>query len=299
MTVPSAQATTVEFAGLAVEGVTVEFGGLVALDDISVRAPQGQITGLIGPNGAGKTTMFNVCNGFTAPTSGRVTLGGKDITGMSVPARARLGLGRTFQRMELFGTLTVRENVAFAYEASAITDDPLKLLGLRSNGRMFRRHMNERVDEILELVRLTDVADLAAEALPTGRGRLVELARLLARDPIFLLLDEPSSGLDERESEEFGALLVDLANSGTKGMLLVEHDMSLVAAVTKDVYCLDFGEMIFHGPARSLADSEAVRAAYLGQALDQTTTDATAAVARRQRPSRARATTNNQGRSDD
>jgi ABC-type branched-subunit amino acid transport system ATPase component len=296
MTVDTAARTAVDLTGLVIDGVTVEFGGLVALDNISLRAPQGQITGLIGPNGAGKTTMFNVCNGFTTPTSGRVTLSGHDITGMSVPARARLGLGRTFQRMELFGTLTVRENVAFAYEAAAITDDPLKLLGLRSNGRIFRRRMNERVDEILEMVRLTDVADMAAEALPTGRGRLVELARLLARDPIFLLLDEPSSGLDERESEEFGRLLVDLVGSGTKGMLLVEHDMSLVAAVTTEVYCLDFGEMIFHGAARDLADSEAVRAAYLGQAIDQATTDTTRAPAR---PPRARLKATEHGRSDD
>jgi ABC-type branched-subunit amino acid transport system ATPase component len=239
--------------------------------------------------------MFNVCNGFTTPTNGRVTLTGHDITGMSVPARARLGLGRTFQRMELFGTLTVRENVAFAYEAAAITDDPLKLLGLRANGRAFRRQMHQRVEEIMEMVGLTDVADTAAESLPTGRGRLVELARLLARDPSFLLLDEPSSGLDERESEEFGRLLVELVQNGTKGMLLVEHDMALVAAVTREVYCLDFGEMIFHGAARDLAESEAVRAAYLGQAIEQTTTDSTRAPVRRQRPHRSQLKANNQG----
>lgn len=273
--------------GLAFEEVTVEFGGLVALDGISLHAPRGQITGLVGPNGAGKTTLFNVCSGFVEPTRGRVMLDGEDITTVSVPVRARHGLGRTFQRMELFATLTVRENISIAYEAASITEDPLTFLGLRSGGRSFRRQMNERVDHILETVGLTDVADVAAGALPTGRGRLVELARLIARDPTFLLLDEPSSGLDERESEEFGRTLRDLVSTGTKGMLLVEHDMSLVIAVTAEVYCLDFGEMIFHGAAKDLTHSAAVRAAYLGQADADSASAATAAATHRKRPLQA------------
>lgn len=279
--------------GLEIEELTVAFGGLVALDGISLHAPRGQITGLVGPNGAGKTTLFNVCSGFTPPTRGRVILDGDDVTHTSVPARARRGLGRTFQRMELFTTLTVRENVSIAYEAGSITEDPLKFVGLRSNGNAFRRLMNERVDHILETVRLTDVANVAAGALPTGRGRLVELARLIARDPTFFLLDEPSSGLDERESEEFGRMLVELMTAEQRGMLLVEHDMSLVLAVTSEVYCLDFGEMIFHGVASELAHSDAVRAAYLGQASTDNVPTSTATSTHRQRPlqAKSRATT--------
>src|SRR5687767_14160771 len=181
--------------GLTATGVVVRFGGLVALDGVDVAATPGRITGLIGPNGAGKTTMFNVICGFQAPDEGTVHLGDVDITKESPARRARLGLGRTFQRMELFRSLTLRENVALAAESSHVGDGPFSQLGLTGGGRKVTGEIAARTDELLAATGLTAVADQLAGEISTGQGPLVELARALARNPRILLLDEPSSGL--------------------------------------------------------------------------------------------------------
>src|SRR5882672_907097 len=209
--------------GLVASGVVVRFGGLVALDGVSVTATPGRITGLIGPNGAGKTTIFNVICGFQHPDEGTVELDGTDISKESPPRRARLGLGRTFQRMELFRSLTVRENVALAAESSQIGDDPLSQLGLTRGGRKVRAEVAEVADELLTATGLQPVADRLTGEISTGQGRLVALAR----SPRILLLDEPSSGLDVKESEAFGQLLVSLVAQRGIGILMIEHDMSL------------------------------------------------------------------------
>jgi ABC-type branched-subunit amino acid transport system ATPase component len=227
--------------GLAARGIVVRFGGLQALDGISVAAPIGRITGLIGPNGAGKTTLFNVCCGFQKPDAGTVTLDGQDISAVSPARRARLGLGRTFQRMELFGSLTVRENV----ELVATSRD--------------------RAQHLLETFGLTDLADRPAGQVSTGQGRLLELARALARGPRVLLLDEPSSGLDAAESRDFGQLLAQLVRNDDLGILMVEHDMSLVLTICEWIYVLDFGRPLMAGTPAEVRNSEAVRAAYLGR----------------------------------
>ena len=251
--------------GLSAQGVVVKFGGLVALGGVGVEAPVGRITGLIGPNGAGKTTLFNVCCGFQKPDEGTVLLDGRDVTAQSPARRARLGLGRTFQRMELFGSLTVRENVELAAEAAHIGDDPLTQLGLAGGSRKVRAEVRAVADELLDLTGVLPLADRLAGEISTGQGRLVELARALARGPRTLLLDEPSSGLDAAESEQFGELLTRLVRHRDLGILMVEHDMSLVLTICDWIYVIDFGRPLMSGTPAEVRNSAEVRAAYLGQ----------------------------------
>jgi ABC-type branched-subunit amino acid transport system ATPase component len=251
--------------GLIASDIFVRFGGLVALNDVSVEAPRNRITGLIGPNGAGKTTLFNVCCGFLRPQRGHVTLDGADTTHFSPAHRARLGMGRTFQRMELFSSLTVRDNVALAVEARHVRDDPMTQLGLLGGGRRVRRQVLSIADDLIEETGLGPVANRLAGEISTWQGRLVELARALARDPHMLLLDEPSSGLDAAESAAFGRLLVRIIGERDIGMLMVEHDMSLVLSICEWIHVLDFGRMLFVGTPDEVRQSDDVRAAYLGR----------------------------------
>ena len=235
---------------LEVTGVSVRFGGVQALDDVNLAAEAGRVTGLIGPNGAGKTTLFNVITGLEKPTAGRVSVAGRDVTTMPPHRRARLGLARTFQRLEVFSSLTAHDNVLAAAEFrrgwSGDREDPRRVTG-----------------EILERVGLTGVADVRVDALPTGLSRLVELGRALATRPRLLLLDEVSSGLDSTESEDMGRLLVELGRSGT-AILLVEHDVELVMRVCSHVHVLDFGRIIASGSPAEVQANPAVQAAYLG-----------------------------------
>jgi branched-chain amino acid transport system ATP-binding protein len=237
---------------LDITGVSVQFGGLLAVDGASLTVEQGCITGLIGPNGAGKTTLFNVITGLQAPSGGSVNLEGVDITHKRPHRRARLGIARTFQRLEAFGSLTARENVLVALE-------------------MRRRWATDRYDattvanELLDQVGIAAVADKKVEGLPTGTARLVELARALATSPKVLLLDEPSSGLDEQETDALSALLHRLVADGL-GVLLVEHDMPLVMETCTRISVLDFGRVIAHGSPRDIQADPAVQRAYLGTA---------------------------------
>ena len=236
---------------LEVRGVTVRFGGITAVNDASLSAEPGSITGLIGPNGAGKTTLFNVITGLQSPTSGRVRFKNVNITNAAVDKRAKMGMGRTFQRLEAFGSLTVRENVQVAREIHA---------GPRS---WFTRRSEKRVDELIELVGLERYAAQRADSVPSGVARLLELARALAIEPALLLLDEPSSGLDEAETDAFGQLLQDLARRGT-AILMVEHDMDLVMGVCEIIHVLEFGRVIATGTPAQIRADRAVQAAYLG-----------------------------------
>ena len=235
---------------LRVEGVDVRFGGVRALSEVSLEVPDGALVGLIGPNGAGKTTLFNVITGLERPDAGRVELGGEDITGLPPHQRARRGLGRTFQRIEVFSSLTVHENVLAAAEArrswAKDTDDP---------GRA--------ASAVLERVGLRDVEHARVDQLSTGLLRLVELARALASQPRLLLLDEPGSGLDTTESGALGDLLLDLVADG-RSILLVEHDVDLVMRVCHEISVLDFGQVIAHGTPAEVQRDPAVQAAYLG-----------------------------------
>jgi len=237
---------------LEVDQVSVQFGGLMAVDGASMRVDAGQITGLIGPNGAGKTTLFNVITGLQVPTVGRVCLDGLDITRKRPYRRARLGIARTFQRLEAFGSLTARENVLVALE-------------MRRRWATTRYHVGSVADSLLERVGIASVAHKRVELLPTGTARLVEVARALATDPKVLLLDEPSSGLDEAETDALGVLLHELARDGL-GVLLVEHDMPLVMDTCAFINVLDFGRVIASGTPDRIQADESVQRAYLGTA---------------------------------
>jgi ABC-type branched-subunit amino acid transport system ATPase component len=258
---------------LDVRNVTVRFGGITAVSDASVYAKGGEITGLIGPNGAGKTTFFNACSGRNRPESGSVVLGGARLDGHGVAHRARLGLGRTFQRMELFNNLTVAENVRTgptAYFAAHRTlfGIPNPLLGQMYATRKEAREINERSERAMIRCGIEGLADRTPDQLSTGQRRLVELARAVATPFTFLLLDEPSSGLDVAETKEFARVLTDHVAETGYGILLVEHDMALVADVCTRIYVLDFGKIIYEGTTTEALDSDTVKVAYLGEVAE-------------------------------
>lgn len=235
---------------LETRDVVVRFGVLNAVSHASIEVVEGRVTGLIGPNGAGKTTCFNVITGLQEPTSGKVFFEGKDITSKNPYKRARMGIARTFQKLEVFGSLSARENILVAAEQRKTWDrsgfDP-----------------NKVCDEILAKVGLTDVSEFMVGTLPTGTARLVELARALASNPRVLLLDEPSSGLNEEETEEMASLLRKFVDDGL-AVLLVEHDMSFVMGTCEFIHVLDFGTIIATGTPAEVQANPVVQAAYLG-----------------------------------
>ena len=252
--------------GLEVRGVTVDFGGVRALKEVSLRAPAAQVTGLIGPNGAGKTTLFNSCSGLLRPTSGQVFFDGRDITHLSRPRRAQLGLGRTFQRPLLFDSLTVRENVATGREAGLAGSSPMRQL---ASARSDDAEIQLAVAEAMSLTGIEDLADRQAALLSTGQRRLVELARVLAGSFSVIMLDEPCAGLDTEETVHLGEILRQVVDQRGIGVLIVEHDISLVRQVCERIYVLDFGQLIFEGSPQEMLRSDLVKVAYLGEELEQ------------------------------
>jgi len=240
---------------LEARGVTVRFGGNVATDAVDLDVEVGRITGLIGPNGAGKTTIFNALCGLQAMARGSVVLDGEDISKLAAHQRARRGLARTFQRLEVFTLLSVRENILCGAE--------IRRTWPRRFGAGGDRHPDVVADELIERLGLADVADDRVDSLPTGRARLVELGRALANGPRLLLLDEVSSGLNESETDAMAVVLRGLADNGI-GILLVEHDMSLVMSTCDDIHVLDFGQMIAVGTPDEIQTNKRVQEAYLG-----------------------------------
>jgi ABC-type branched-subunit amino acid transport system ATPase component/branched-subunit amino acid ABC-type transport system permease component len=234
---------------LEVVDISVRFGGVQALQDVSLAARAGTVTGVIGPNGAGKTTLFNVLTGIVRPDSGAVLLAGEDVSRQPTHARAQAGLARTFQRLEVFGSLSVLDNVQAAAEIRH------RHLGARDSEQAAR--------SALARVGISQLADVPAHRLPTGQARLVELARALVIEPRVLLLDEPASGLSHAESEDLGQVIRAIARGGV-AVVLVEHDVDLVMRLCSSVYVLDFGQVICSGDPLAVQSDDKVRAAYLG-----------------------------------
>jgi branched-chain amino acid transport system ATP-binding protein len=242
--------------------VCKRFAGITALDNVSLSVQPGEPVGLIGPNGAGKTTFFNCLLGISRSDGGRVVFNDRDISRMPVYKRARLGFGRTFQRIELFTGMTVRDHLLVAERARLGTGrlwkDVLNLAGAT-------RDESERVDHTLALLGLGDVADKPIESLSLGRARLVELGRALMTEPLLLLLDEPSSGLDQSETMELVGTLQEVQRERGTAILLVEHDVEMVQAFASRLYVLDFGIVIASGATAEVMNDDTVRKAYLGE----------------------------------
>ncbi len=237
---------------LEVSGIHMAFGGALVLNDVSLSVDAGAVTGLIGPNGAGKTTLFNVVSGLLEPRAGRVIIDGHDVTKAGPARRARRGLARTYQRLELFTSLTVRDNIRVAGE-------------IRNTwGRRGRIDVGTETERIVELVGLGDVAEREVSELPTARARVVEVARALMTQPKVLLLDEPASGQTEQETAAFGLLLGRLVEERNLAICLVEHDVGLVMGTCGWIHVLDYGEIIASGTPEQVRDNPVVVNAYLG-----------------------------------
>ncbi len=247
---------------LVIEHVTMNFSGITALDDVSLTVGESELVGLIGPNGAGKTTLFNCAFGALQPQEGTMRLGGASLRGLAPHRRARLGLGRTFQRIELFAGMTAREHLLVAERArrrnGALWKD---ILGLAKPNAEERA----RVEATLDLLGLARDADRPIESLSLGRGRLVEVGRALMTEPRLLLLDEPSSGLDRDETRALTETLRTVHEERGTAMLLVEHDIDMVTDLVERIYVLDFGTLIAEGPAQEVLSDAKVREAYLGE----------------------------------
>ena len=248
---------------IEITNVTVSFGGVVALRDVSVAISDDVICGIIGPNGAGKTTLFDVISGIQKPTAGTVSLDGQDLAGKGALWRARHGVRRTFQRQQLFGTLSVADNVLVANEweggHGGLVADLLSLPG-RDKLEAGRR---ERVHDVLELCGIAELHDVPAGSLPIGIGRIVEFARALVAEPRVLLLDEPTSGLNDAESADLADVIRKVSTERKCVVLLVEHDVAFVMALCRRIVMLEAGQVLVDGPADEVRHDPRARAAYI------------------------------------
>jgi branched-chain amino acid transport system ATP-binding protein len=253
-------------AAMAARGVTVRFGGLTALSNVSIEVAPGSIAGLVGPNGAGKSTLLGVLSGLQRCNEGRVWLDGVEVSGASPRSRAGRGLARTFQQPELFMGLTVREHFVLAHRARV---SPVRLWRDMFDPRSLlppSKSENEHIDRLLGMLRLTRVAQAPVAALPLGVARLVEVGRALASEPRVLLLDEPLSGLDMKASENLLAVFRQIVDQKERppSLVIVEHDVAAVLSLSDTVFVLDFGERIAAGTPDAIRNDARVREAYLG-----------------------------------
>lgn len=249
---------------LDVADVSKHFGGVPAASDVSLSVDRGQIVGLIGPNGAGKSTILNCLSGIDTPTSGRVALDGTDITRWAVHRRARRGMGRTFQLLRLFPTLSVSQNISVALESTVVTRFAG---GPHTRRRVKRSEVGPRTEQALRRVGLAALADGRIDSLTAGQKRLIEIARLVAMDLDVLLLDEPAAGLNPAEGDELFAVIESLAREG-KAVLLVEHRIRSVVRVADHLVVMDHGRVIAEGSPETVMEREVVREAYMGAEAD-------------------------------
>jgi branched-chain amino acid transport system ATP-binding protein len=251
---------------LHVENLQKSFGGVRALKGLSFKVPPGIIKAIIGPNGAGKTTLFNVITGIFPPNGGAIALNGQSIEGCEAREIARLGVSRTFQNVEVFGRMTVLENVMVGrhiQSRAGIIGTGLRLLGMRREERQIR----ESAMQHLAFVGLENRTTELAGNLPLGEQKLLEVARALATDPKILLLDEPAGGLNTRETEGLAALIHRILEQGIT-VVLVEHDMNLVMDISDEIMVMNFGEKIAEGKPKQIKKDPLVIEAYLGEEVD-------------------------------
>jgi branched-chain amino acid transport system ATP-binding protein len=249
---------------LRTDGVSVRFGGIAALDDVDVVVRQGEIVGLLGPNGAGKTTLFNVIGGLLRPHSGTVLLDERDITDLLPYERAAGGLGRTFQQVRLFRGLTVFDNLLVAQHRHQSGGTLSAMLRLPSRGRDERVAV-ERAEAVLDVIDLRPWRDARPEQLSYGTLRFLELAAALSLGPRVLLLDEPASGIAQKEVEALGPMLRRIRDEWECSILLIEHDMTLLLSVAEWIYALDLGRVIAEGPPDRIVEDDRVLESYLGR----------------------------------
>jgi len=240
------------------------YGGVQAIDGVDLHASPGQIVGVIGANGAGKTTLFDVCSGFVRPDAGRVLLDGVDVTALPAHRRASLGLGRSFQDARMFPSLTVSEAIAVALERHVEVRDPLLCAFRTGTVVASERAVRARADELVERFGLERWRDNFVAELSTGTRRVVDLACAFALEPRVLLLDEPSSGIAQRESEALAELLLAFRRDTGAALVVVEHDIPLIASIADELVCLALGQVIAHGQPTAVLSDEAVIASYLG-----------------------------------
>lgn len=256
-----------EFAILSLDGVSMNFGGLRALEGLDIELYDTDLVGLIGPNGAGKTTAFNVITGIYRPTAGRVLFAGRDITGLKPYQISRLGLARTFQNIRLFKGLSVLENVKIAYHYHSSAGVPASLLRTR-RFRREERHIEERAMEFLKIFKLDARYADPADSLPYGQQRRLEIARALATEPRLLLLDEPAAGMNRRETQELMDLVRWVRDEFHITVLVIEHDMRFVMGICRRLTVIDHGRVIASGTPDDVRSDDAVIKAYLGERHD-------------------------------
>lgn len=248
---------------LAINAIGKSFGGLIALNNVSFSVDGGSISALIGPNGAGKTTLLNIISGIFPPDIGKISFSGTTISNLPATKIARAGISRTFQQVELFGDMTVLENVMvgrYSRTRSGFISSGLRLPFVRKE----EKETKEKSIGILDYIGLNGRENELASNLPLGEQRILEIGRALATEPCLLLLDEPAAGLNIRETRSLGEMIVRLRNEKNLTILLVEHDMDLVMRISDQIAVLNFGEVIAHGTPLEVQKNQAVIAAYLG-----------------------------------
>ena len=249
---------------LETDGVSIRFGGVQALSNVSLRIDEGEIVGILGPNGAGKTTLFNCVSGFYQPTEGRIRLFDEDVTDQKPEARAQRGLGRTFQQVGLVRSFTVLENLIVAQHASVRSSSVSAVLGLGA-ARREERELRRRADRVLDFMGLGDVRDRPIAGLPYGTLKMVEVAAVLATDPSILMLDEPLAGASAEEGGAFCDRVEQMRRELGLTIILIEHHVPLVLRTSDYVYVLNFGSLLAEGPPEEIRGNQAVAEAYMGE----------------------------------